>query len=65
MDLVPGEWTRIRIEVSDEKMRLYVHGSSQPTLVVNDLKAGDTRGSVALWIGVGTEAYFADLRINN
>jgi hypothetical protein len=65
VDLVPGEWTRIRIEVNGEKLRLYVHGSSQPTLVVNDLKAGDTQGSVALWIGVGTEAYFANLRISD
>ena len=65
VDLVPGEWTRIKIEVRGEKMRLYLHGSSQPTLVVNDLKAGNTQGSVALWIGVGTEAYFANLRIRD
>ncbi len=63
VDLVPGEWTRIRVEVSGLKMRLYVNGASQPTLVVNDLKMGDTQGGVALWIGVGTEAYFANLRV--
>lgn len=63
VDLVPGEWTKLRIEVSGVKMRLYVNGSTQPVLVVNDLKHGDTSGSIALWIGPGTEAYFADLRI--
>ena len=63
VDLVPGEWTRVRIEVSGVKMKLYVNGSAQPVLVVNDLKLGDSTGSIALWIGPGTEAYFANLRI--
>jgi hypothetical protein len=53
----------LKIEVDGVKMRFYVNGASQPTLFVNDLKLGDTSGSVALWIGVGTEAYFTNLRI--
>ncbi len=32
-------------------------------LLVNDLKFGDRSGAVALWIGVGTEAYFSNLRL--
>ena len=64
VDLVPGEWTKIKIEVLGTKARLYVNDSSQPVLVVNDLKHGDTQGAVALWIGMGTEAYFANLRIS-
>lgn len=64
VDLVPGEWTHLKIEVSGVKLRLYVNGASQPTLIVNDLKLGDTTGRIALWIGVGTEAYFANLRIS-
>jgi len=64
VDLVPGEWTKIKIEVSGMKARLYVNGSLQPVLIVNDLKHGDSQGSVALWIGLGAEAYFADLRIS-
>jgi hypothetical protein len=62
-DLNPGEWTHLKIEVDGVKMRLYVNGVTQPTLLVNDLKLGDRRGAVALWIGVGTEAYFANLRL--
>ena len=62
-DLVPGEWTRLRIEVSGLKMRLFINGASQPTLIVNDLKRGDTTGAIALWIGPGTEAWFTNLRI--
>jgi hypothetical protein len=62
-DLVPGEWTKLRIEVSGVKMRLFVNGATQPTLIVNDLKHGDSTGGIALWIGPGTDAYFANLRI--
>lgn len=63
-DLVPGEWTKVRIEVKGEKARLYLHGASQPVLLVNDLKLGATaRGQVALWIGPGTVAHFANLRV--
>lgn len=64
VDLVPGEWTHLKIEVTGLKMRLYVNGAQQPTLLVNDLKLGDTSGAIALWIGVGTEAYFSNLRVD-
>jgi len=64
VDLVPGEWTKIKVEVSGVKARLYVNGAPQPVLVVNDLKLGDNTGGLALWIGVGTEAYFANLRLS-
>lgn len=63
VDLASGEWTKIRIEVHDVKARFYVNDSTQPVLIVNDLKHSDSQGSVALWIGMGTEAYFADLRL--
>jgi hypothetical protein len=65
VDLVPGEWTHLKIEVSGVKMRLYVNGAAQPTLLVNDLKLGDTTGAIALWIGTGSETHFANLRISH
>jgi hypothetical protein len=63
VDLEPGVWTRFRISVEGDKARLYVRGAPQPCLIVNDLKLGDSSGSVALWIGPGTEGYFTGLRI--
>jgi len=63
VDLEPGVWTRYRITVEGTKARLYVHGTSQPCLIVNDLKLGDSSGGVALWIGPGTEGYFTGLEI--
>lgn len=64
VDLVPGEWTKVKIEVKGDKAKLYVHGNPQPTLIVNDLKLGaDNKGSIGLWIGPGTEAHFANLSV--
>lgn len=63
VDLVPGEWTRVRIEVDGVKARLYVHGSAQPTLVVNDLKQGVWKGQVGLWIGPGTVGHFRNVKV--
>src|SRR6185436_10341569 len=34
VDLVPAEWTRLKIVVKDKRAWLYVHGSEQPCLVV-------------------------------
>jgi hypothetical protein len=63
VDLEPGVWTRFRITIDGTKARLYVHGAAEPCLIVNDLKLGDSSGAVALWIGPGTEGYFAGLEI--
>ena len=64
VDLVPDEWTPIRIEVRGDKARLFVHGQEQPALVVNDVKSGASRsGAIALWIGPGTVAHFRNLTI--
>lgn len=62
-DLVPGEWTRLKIEVKGDKARLYLQGAAQPVLVVNDLKHGRSKGLIGLWIGPGTVAHFAALRM--
>lgn len=59
-DLQPDVWTKVRIVVQGATARLYVHGSNQPVLIVNDLK-GPKSGGVALWIGPGTRAHFRAL----
>ncbi|MGH9374392.1 MAG: hypothetical protein ACRD15_22980 [Vicinamibacterales bacterium] len=64
VDLVPGEWTKIRIDVRGEQARLYVRDHEQPTLIVNDVKSGaHGKGMVALWIGPGTVAQFRNLTV--
>jgi hypothetical protein len=63
VDLEAGVWTKYRIEVAGQKARLFVGGSEQPCLIVDDLKIDAREGGVALWVGPGTEAYFANLKI--
>ena len=64
-DMVPGEWTHLRIVVHGRDAALYVGKSEQPSLLVHDLKLGDSRGAIALWIGPGTEGYFKGLEISD
>jgi hypothetical protein len=63
VDLAPGAWTRMKIEVRGDKARLFVNGAEQPTLIVNDLKHGQGKGAIALWIGPGVVAHFANLKV--
>jgi hypothetical protein len=65
LDLEPDRWTQIRIESRQESARLFVHGNAQPALIVNDLKTKDRNGRIALWIGPGTVAHFAGLRVSS
>jgi hypothetical protein len=60
-DLVPGQWTKVKIVVSGTRAQLFVNGADQPALIVNDLKHGKSRGKIALWVGPDTEGYFANL----
>jgi hypothetical protein len=61
VDLVPGEWTRIRIVVSGQRATLFVNNAQQPCLVVTDLKMGASHGKIGLWIGPGTQGYFSHM----
>ena len=64
VDLVPGEWTKLKIEVRGDKARLYVNDAREPTLIVGRLLHGDTKGAIALFISVGSLAHFANLRVS-
>ena len=64
VDLVPEEWTHLRIEVSGASAQFYVGGAAQPALIVRDLKRGaDAHGTVGLFVGVGTDGHFRILSV--
>jgi len=65
VDLVPGHWTQVKIQVAGSRASLYVNGAAQPTLIVNDLKQPPVAGAVALWVGVGTIAHFSSLKVTS
>jgi len=63
-DMALNEWIKIKITVKDSKAQLFINDATQPCLIVNDLKHGaDTSGAIGLWVDVGTEGYFADLKV--
>src|SRR5262249_13848886 len=60
-DMVPGEWTHLKVEVRGVTARVYVNGATQPALILHDLKGGDASGAIALWSFTSTDAYFSNL----
>ena len=61
VDLVPGEWTKIKIDVEGKRAKLYVHDAEQPCLIVNDLKHEESEGKIALWLHSSTLARYRNL----
>ncbi len=63
-DMALNEWIKLKIVVNGTGAKLYINNNKQPSLVVNDLKHGaNTTGAIGLWVDVGTEGFFADLKI--
>ncbi len=63
VDLAAGEWTNVKIVIKGRQAKLYVHGATQPCLIVNDIKHTPESGPVALWIGLGTVGHFRNLKV--
>lgn len=61
LDIGPGEWTNLRIEVAEEQVVARVNG--QPALGPMTNKAIPVAGAIGLWVDIGTEAYFSNLTV--
>lgn len=65
-DMGLNEWIKLKIVVAGSKAMLYLNNNIQPSLIVNDLKHGPAvSGAIGLWVDVGTEGFFSDLKIKN
>jgi len=62
-DIGLDEWIALRLEVRDRKVRLYINGQKHPSFIVDELKGEAKSGAVALWVDIGTEGYFRDLKV--
>ncbi|MDP3667083.1 MAG: hypothetical protein Q8R50_10415 [Sediminibacterium sp.] len=63
-DMGLDEWIKIRIEVKGQQAKLFLNDNKQPTLIVNDLKHGDnSSGTIGLWVDIGTEGFFSNLKV--
>jgi len=65
-DMQLDRWISMKITVEDSTAKLFLNDESQPSLIVNDLKNGkEESGAVGLWVEIGTEGYFKDLKITD
>ncbi len=58
-----NEWSHIRAEITDNRGLFFVDG--RKVLEVNGLKHGsDSKGAVGLYVDIGTDGYFRNLKIS-
>ena len=63
-DMGLNEWIKLKIVVKDTQAKLFINDNKQPSLIVNDLKHGaNSSGGIGLWVDIGTEGFFSDLKI--
>lgn len=63
-DMTLDEWITLKIEVEDGRAKLYLNDNEQPVMRVNDLKLGENAsGGIGLWVDVGTEGFFKNLKV--
>lgn len=63
-DIGLNEWIQLKIVVAGKRAALFINNADTPALIVDDLKRGaDTTGAIGLWVDVGTDGYFSDLRV--
>jgi hypothetical protein len=60
-DIAPERWTNLRIEIETTQLQAFV--DDQPVLALHQLKANAVPGSVGLFVDIGTEAFFSNLRV--
>lgn len=64
-DMGLNEWIKMKIEIQGSQAKLFLNKNKYPCLIVNDLKQGsDATGGVGLFVDVGTDGYFRNLKIS-
>jgi len=64
-DIAPEEWFHVKAVVSGTRAEVYVNRAESPSLVVEDLKHGRSKGSVGLWCGNNSGGTFANLTVKH
>lgn len=63
-DMGLNEWITLKLVVKGQQAKLFINENKQPSLIVNDLKLGENiSGALGLFVDVGTEGYFTDLKV--
>ena len=62
-DIGLNEWITMRIEVQGQQATLFINDNKAPTLTIKNMKGNLKSGAIGLWVDIGTEGYFKDLKI--
>lgn len=62
-DIGLDEWITLRLQINGPKIRLYINDQEHPSFIVEEMKGEARKGSIALWVDIGTEGYFKDLKV--
>jgi hypothetical protein len=63
-DMELNKWITLRIEVTENQAKLYLDNREQASIFINTPKnVVPKSGGIGLWVDIGTEGYFTDLKI--
>jgi hypothetical protein len=62
-DMGLDEWITVRIEFSGKSAKLYLNDQKSPAFLINKMLGTTISGSIGLWVDIGTEGYFKELKI--
>ena len=62
-DIGLNEWITMRIEVQGQQATLFLNDNKEPTLTIKNMKGNLKSGAIGLWVDIGTEGYFKDLKV--
>jgi hypothetical protein len=62
-DIGLNEWITMRVEVKGQQATLYLNDKKEPALTIKNMKGTLKSGAIGLWVDIGTEGYFKDLKV--
>lgn len=62
-DIGLDEWIQLKVVVKGKTAELFINDATTSVLTVDDLTYSETSGAIGLWVDIGTEGYFSDLRV--
>lgn len=64
IDVDLNEWVTLKAIIIDNHAEFFINNNTQPVLIVDDMKHGShAKGSIGLFVDIGTEAFFKDLKV--
>ena len=60
-DIGPDEWISLKLDIDDTRLTATVNGTE--TLTLSETKAAPVAGAVGLFVDIGSESFFSNLKI--